>query len=341
MGAGSKQGVRRYIVRDVFGPVQQLTPIPGDLLYDPAGLALRSPDEVFVANRAAHTGNSSISRFALYGSELDFIGTFTGNGVTDCHQLCFDPVSGELFQTNWTTGILSRFVFDGENNPLANGILQMPDNDKQLGVVVRPADRQLFVSDYQKVRRFSHNLDGSYTFIEDFAQDGGALYHFMKIRDDILYLTDFNHGVVLRFTFDDFGAPIYKDSVAAEGAVDMDFSPDGQEMYVTDHRNGGIMRYRYDGETDTWIRHGDKIPTPMLGGIVVTTTVCPLAADLTGDCVVNYEDLMVFADQWLVTGDHDYCVLNANLAGEPCEVTVEDFGIFASQWLMEHTLSFN
>ena len=337
MGAGHKQGVRRYIVRETFGPAQQLTPIPGDLLYDPVGLALRSETELFVSNRAAHTGTSTISRFSLYGSTFEYVETFSGNDATDCVQLCFDPVSGELFQTNFTSGILSRFIFDEAGNPVANGVIQMPDSNKQLGVIVRPADQQLFVSDYQKVRRFARNPDGSYSFIGYFAQNSGALYHFMKFKDDILYLTDFQNNQVLLFTFDGQGVPAIKDTITAESALDMDFSPDGQEMYVTDHRNGGIMRYRYDSEADTWVRQGEKITTPMLGGIVVTTTVCPLIADLTGDCIVNYNDLYEFASQWLVPGDDNYCVMNGNLVGESCLVTLEDFSVFASQWMMEYT----
>ncbi len=339
MGAGSNQGVRRYIVRETFGPAEQLTPIPGSVLYDPAGLALRNPAELFIANRAAHTGKSSIARVSLFGSNFAYIDSFSGNGVTDCHQLNFDPVTGELFQTNWSTGILSRFQFDDSGNPVPNGTILMPDSGKQLGVVVRPADRQLFVSDYTKVRRFMPNPDGSYTYLGAFAENGAALYHFMKFKDDLLYLTNFQHNVVLRFSFDPQGNPVPKDSIVMggnAGPVDLDFSPDGLEMFVTDHRNGGIMRFQYDEISESWIRFGDDIPTPMLGGIVIVPTACPLSADLTGDCIVNLADLRVFATQWLVPGDDYYCMMGGNLIGTQCLVTLEDFAEFASQWLMEH-----
>ncbi|MBN1846193.1 MAG: hypothetical protein JW810_10955 [Sedimentisphaerales bacterium] len=337
MGAGHKQGVRRYIVQDSLGPVQQLTPLPGDLLYDPAGLALRNENDLFVGNRAAHTGNGTISRFTLYGSTFAFRETISGNQLTDCAQPCFDPNTGELFQTNYTGGVLSRFLFDAAGNPVANGVITMPDGGNQLGAIVRPADRQLFVSDYTRVRRFAAQPDGSYSFVGYFAQDGGALYHFMKIKDDLLYLTNFNANQVMRFTFDPLGTPVLKDTVAAENALDVDFSPDGKEMYVTDHRNGGIMRYRYDAETGTWLRHGEKIATPMLAGIVVTPTACSLPADLTGDCRVDLPDLFAFAGQWLVAGDDDYCLLSGNLAGEACWVDLADYVVFASQWLMDYT----
>ena len=117
----------------------------------------------------------------------------------------------------------------------------------------------------------------------------------------------------------------------------MDFSPDGQEMFVSNHRDGGLYRYRYDAENDQWIRFGDLIPTPMLGGVVITPTVCPLLADLTGDCVVDIEDLYAFVGQWMQSVDPYYCTLSANMAGpeEECAVNIEDFAVFASQWMEE------
>lgn len=336
MGAGSKQGVRRYIVRETFGPAEQRTPIPGSLLYDPAALALRSPTELFISNRAAHTGSGSVARVRLFGSSFEYIDTFTGNGLSDCAQSCFDPVTGELFVTNWSSGVLSRFLFDSFGNPVPNGVINMPDSGKQLGAVIRPANRQLFVSDYTKIRRFMPNPDGSYTYLGTFAENGAALYHFMKFKDDLLYLTNFQQSMVMRFSFDAQGNPVFKDWIPADNALDMDFSPDGLEMFVTDHRNGGIMRFKYDEITESWIRFGDDIPTPMLGGIVIVPTACPLSADLTGDCVVNIDDLRVFATQWLVPGDDCYCTMGGNLIGTQCLVTLEDLAEFASQWMMEY-----
>jgi len=335
MVSGGGQGLRRYIAYDTFGAILQLTPIPGNLVDDPAGLAMRNDNELFVGNRAAHSGNGSISRFTLNGSFYQAAGTITGNYVTDCHQLAFDHDNGELFQTNWPTGKLSRFLFDGSGNAIANGYIQMPDGNKMLGVAVRPADRQLFVSDYDYVRRFSRNTDGSYTFIGTFTVQSGELYHFMKFHNDELYLAAFQTNRVLRFSFDAMGNPVFKQAISATGAVDMDFSPDGQEMFVTNHRSGSITRYRYESGTDTWTAFGDPIPTPSLAGIVITPTVCPLQADLTGDCIVNLQDLYAFISQWLQSVDPYYCTLSANMAGpeSECKVNVEDFSIFASQWM--------
>jgi hypothetical protein len=159
----------------------------------------------------------------------------------------------------------------------------------------------------------------------------------MKFRNDELYLSAFQTDRVLRFSFDTQGNPIFKQAISATGALDMAFSPDGQEMFVTNHRNGGITRYRYDTDNDTWVPFGDVIPTPSLGGIVITPTVCPLQADLTGDCIVDIADLYEFLNQWLETIDPYYCTLSANMDGaeEECTVNIEDFAIFASQWMDE------
>lgn len=333
MGSGGGQGVRRYMVFDTFGAIIQLTPIPGAMLNDPSSAALRTPTELFVSNRAAHTGNSSISRFDLSGSFYQAAGTITGNYVTDCHQLAFNPVTGELFQTNFTGGKLSRFLFDESGNAVANGCVQMPDGNKMLGVAVRPADQQLFVSDYDYVRRFTRNPDSSYTFVSNFKVQSGELYHFMKFHNDELYLAAFTTNRVLRFSFDAGGVPALKQTIDSPGALDMDFSPDGQEMFVSNHRVGGLYRYRYNADNDTWVRFGDLIPTPMLGGVVITPTVCPLRGDLSGDCDVDMEDLAIFISQWTQSIDPYYCTLSANLAGEDCTVQLDDFALFAADWM--------
>lgn len=333
MVSGGGQGIRRYLVKDTFGITTQLTPITGELVDDPAGLALRNRKELFVGNRSAHSGGS-IRRFLLEGSVYTPDYTITGNGAGDCHQLVFDPNNGELFQTNRASGQCARFLFDNDGNSIPNGTIAMPDGDYQLGVAVRPTDRQLFVSAYQYVRRFGRNGDGSYTYIDSFAEGSNEGYHFMKFRDDELYLAAFTTNRVLRYSFDASGNPVYKDAVASEGAVDLAFSPDEQEMFVTNHRNGGISRFRYDPDTDSWTQFGDIIETPMLAGIVVTEEVCPYRSDMNGDCDVEYEDVNLLAEQWLDTGDADYCVLTGELADQDCHVTMSDLAYFASEWLM-------
>lgn len=333
MVSGGGQGIRRYYVKDTFGITTQLTPIPGSEVNDPAGLDLRNPQELFVGNRAAHSGNASIRRFLLAGSQYTPDYTITGNQVTDCHQLAFDPNNGELFQTNWTSGVCSRFLFDPNDNPIPNGVVTMPDGYHQLGVAIRPADRQLFVSSYEFIRRFSRNTNGSYQHLGNFGESGGEGYHFMKFHKDELYLGAFHGNRVLRYSFDASGNPVFKESIPSPGAIDMAFSPDGREMFVTDHRNGGITRFRYEPDTDTWTQFGDVIQTPMLGGIVITSEVCPYRSDMNGDCNVEMTDLELFVAQLLASGSLDYCTLTGELANQDCSVTLDDFAYFTSEWL--------
>lgn len=333
MVSGGGQGIRRYVVYETFGQTYTINPIPGTAVNDPAGLALRNDAELFVGNRAAHSGLGTISKFILQGNHFAYDSTLSGNDITDCHQLAFDPVSGELFQTNWTSGKLSRFLFDSSGNAIPNGVVIMPDTKYQLGVAIRPGDQQLFVSDYTLIRRFRRETDGSYTFLGTFSQGSNEMYHSMKFCSDELYIAAFYTNRVLRYRFNLLGEPLFKDAFAAAGAVDLAFSPDQQEMFVTNHRDGGIMRYQYHADTDTWSPYGETIPTPMLGGIVITTTSCPYKADLTGDCQVNLQDLAVFAGQWLDTADPAYCPLSADLAEDDCHVNLADYAFLASQWL--------
>ena len=56
---------------------------------------------------------------------------------------------------------------------------------------------------------------------------------------------------ILRYSFDGAGNPVFKGAVGANGVVDLAFSPDGMEMFATNHRSGGLTRYYYEVDTDT------------------------------------------------------------------------------------------
>lgn len=296
VGSGSAQPIERYLVSDTFGAMTRVSDIPASLTNDPSSVAFRSPLEMFVANRAGHTGNSSISTFTFDPSLLTFTPgpTITGNSVTDAHGLAFNPMDGELFQANWNTGIVSRFKFDAAGNALPNGTITMPDSQRLLGVAIRPADQQLFVSSYQGVRRFRRNTDGSYAYLSTFAV-GQGLVHYMKVRQDELYVCDIASSAVYRFRFDAAGVPVLKDSTSSLHVVDIAFSPDGREMFAANHFEGGIRRYRYTPATDSWASFGDVLATPQLGGIATTYSPChPLAQDFDRDCDVDRDDFLIF-----------------------------------------------
>ena len=60
--------------------------------------------------------------------------------------------------------------------------------------------------------------------------------------------------------------------------------------------------------------------------------LCPLQADLTGDCHVTLADLIVFAQEWLASGDPGNCELDADLSGEDCKVNLYDFSVLKNEW---------
>jgi 6-phosphogluconolactonase (cycloisomerase 2 family) len=271
-GSGGFQPIERFLVAGSNGPMTRISDIPPSVTNDPIALAFDNQYELFVANRAGHSGNGSVSRFTFDGSFGTFQpnGTITGNGLTDPVQIAFNPVDGELFVTNWRGGILSRFRFDAQGNAVPSGTLQMPDGGNQLGVAIRALDQQLFVSSYTAVRRFARQANGSYTHLGDMRLTGGGnLIHFMAFRGDELYVAEYSQGLVHRFGFDAGGNPVAQGTVAVPGAVAIAFSPDRDEMFVARHAVGGFQRFRHDAPTDSWI--ATTLQTgPSAGGIATT-----------------------------------------------------------------------
>jgi 6-phosphogluconolactonase (cycloisomerase 2 family) len=253
-GSGGFQPVERFLVAGTNGALTRISDISPAFTNDPVCPVFDNAYELFVSNRAAHSGNGSISRFTFDTSFGTFNpnGSITGNFVTDPVQMAFNPVDGELFVTNWQGGKLSRFVFDAQRNAVANGTLTMPDGNPQLGVAVRALDQQLFVSHYGAVRRFSRNANGSYTHIGNFTLPGGSAIHFMSFRGDELYVAEYAQGSVHRFRFDAGGNPVANGTVNCSGALAVAFSPDRNEMFVARHSVGGFQRFLYQTATDSW-----------------------------------------------------------------------------------------
>lgn len=270
-GSGGFQPIERYLVAGTGGALTRISDIPPAVTNDPAALAFDNQYELFVSNRAAHSGNGSVSRFVFDTAFGVFTpnGTITGNGLVDCVQPAFDPVTGELFVTNWNSRQVSRFTFDANRNAVANGTLAMPDTSNQLGIAIRALDQQLFVSSYTFVRRFARNPNGSYTFLGNLTIPGASLIHFMAFRGDELYVAEYNAGRVHRFLFDGSGNPVANGFVAVPNAIGVAFSPDRNEMFVARHNIGGMQRLIYAPGTDTWTPTTLQA-TPSLGGIATT-----------------------------------------------------------------------
>jgi len=326
-GSGGGQPVERYRIEGTGGDITRLSDIEGTLVDDPVAVIFRTPVQLLVSNRSAHSGNSTISTFIFDPDYLTYTPgpVISGNGLTDAVQMALDPVTGELFVTNWTGGVVSRFLFDESGNAVPNGTLTLNDSDAQLGIAIREANQDLFISDYNYIRHFRHQPDGSYVRAADINIPGETLIHFMCFRGDELYVCGFSTGMVYRFLFDDNGDPLPNGTVVSPDALGVAFSPDGQEMLVSHHLNGAIARYLYDEATDTW-QYFEEIETPSLAGIA-TMLMC--IGDLDQDLDVDQSDLGILlsaygnnADGDLdgdgVTGQSDLGLLLASY-GSDCE----------------------
>lgn len=314
VGAGQFQPIERYYIPETGGAEARLSDIPPALTDDPVGVAFRSSLLLFVGNRSGHSGDGSVSTFAFDPNYGDFapLETITGNSLTDVAQIAFNPVDGELFATNFASGLMSRFVFAADGTAIPHGTLAMPDGERQLGVAIRRADQQLLVSSYDEVRRFNREPDGSYTYLNSFTVPGATLIHFMKFRGDELYVCDIATNGVYRFVFDGDGAPQPNGSVSTPSPIDVAFSPDGQEMYVASHLHGGVSRFLYDNDGDAW-SYVTTISTPSLGGIA-TTSLQPCFADLNDDRQVDLTDLAIILSHFGTTGGAPYS--QGNLDGD-------------------------
>lgn len=269
--SGGGQPVERFLAAGTNGALTRLSDIPGSLLNDPASVVFDNNLRLFIGNRAAHSGNGTISMFTFDPGFGTFMPapTISGNDLTDVHGMAFNPVDGELFAANWSSGRLSRFRFDPAGNPIANGHVQMPDGDNQLGVAVRAVDQQLFVSHYSFVRRFARGPGGSYSHIGNFTIPGAGGIHYLKMLLDELFVCDISTNAVYRFTFDAGGNPIANGSISVASPIDVAFSPDRREMFVSRHHAGGFARFLFDPQTNTW--NPTTVQTGPQGGGIATS----------------------------------------------------------------------
>jgi hypothetical protein len=80
-------------------------------------------------------------------------------------------------------------------------------------------------------------------------------------------------------------------------------------------------------------------------GIVITASIqrtvtiankCSLIADFSGDCKVDYVDLVMMCDSWLYSGDPGNCQLTYDIAGNDCLINFKDFAVLAQEWFMNN-----
>lgn len=261
------KSVLRYDVAGTFGTATPLTDIPVTDVYDPASPAFRTGSELFVGNRLGNQGPGSVSRFILHpDNTFTKIGEITGNGMSRVHQICFNPVTGELFVANRDDGI-SRFIFDSSGNAIPHG--NHPIGITRGVMIGRDGETMYVTRASNVIDRYRLNANGSITFLSSLTPPGASSLHFMRVRfDGELYAADIWADRVYRYRFDALNNPIYVGSVSSPSPIDVTFSPDGQEMFVSSHFAGGITRYTYNSGSDSWTSFA-VLPTISLGGIAV------------------------------------------------------------------------
>lgn len=247
----------------------QDTGIISDAVSDPAGLGFRATaHEVFVGNRHGNTRNSSISRFLYDFSTRQLIpnGEVTGNGLFGVHQIAFNPVTSEMFAANVNGGV-SRFTFDAQDNPVANGLI---GNGSTRGVAVSPDGKRLFVTMgiNSTIRQFDLATGTELPSINVPSGVGGL--HYMKILKRVLYVAGFYDNRVYRYRLNSSNDLSLLDHLDVNDPLGLDFSPDGNEMFVTGHESSSLLyRFRWNPNSQSWNQSNTLDAGSSLGDIIV------------------------------------------------------------------------
>lgn len=288
------QDIPRFSFADTGAAPLTLASIPASQLSDPAGIAFRNASEFFVGNRHGNVlGQGSVKRFTLSADGLTVTpgATLTAPGMIGVHEVAFSPTSGELFAACVNNGIY-RFQFDGSGNATANG--SFAGGVPMRGVAVHPSGRYIYATSASSIIRvFRIELDNSITTLPNVPVAGASNLHFFAVHPDgsQLYVGDINTSRVYRFRMGSGGDLIPLGSTSSPAAIDQAFSPDGTEMFVGNHFGGGISRYRFDPDTNTWNASG-FIATPSMGAFAIyTPTATPCSPDFNGDGNLDPDDL--------------------------------------------------
>jgi hypothetical protein len=272
--------VLAFTVAGNGAPLVPATGIDKSALADPACLAFRAASsEVFVGNRhgvnAADGVPGSISRF-IYdraAGTLTANGTITGNNLSAVDQIAFNPMTGEMFVADFnypTSGpSISRFTFDATGNAVANGTL----GSGPTGGVAFAADGvRLYATSGGQASSIIRQFDlsnGGAPLVDVTIADAPRLFN-MAVRNDVLYVAAVDVNKVYRLAIGASDDLTLKDSVTADGALSVAFSPDGNEMFTAAHLTSEFIdRFSYNATDDSWTSTTKLLTTSSLGGILV------------------------------------------------------------------------
>jgi 6-phosphogluconolactonase (cycloisomerase 2 family) len=264
----SWQPVARFGFADSGAAPTTLDQIPATDVFDPASAVFRTATDLFVGNRHGNVlGQGSISRFTVSVDGLDatFVQNFTAPNMVGVHELAISPTTGELFAATVFDGVF-RFTFDGSGQPVYNG--RFAQGVAMRGILVHPNGRYIYTTSASSVIHVYHiENDNSVTAQPDIPVAGASNLHFFCLGPSgtELYVADINANKVFRFGILPGGALVPKPSIDSSGPIDVAFSADGEEMFAGNHLQGGITRYAYNQQNDTWAQSG-TITTPSMGG---------------------------------------------------------------------------
>lgn len=302
------QDVWRFKIHGTGNAATQLTTIPKGEVHDPATIIFRTPTELLVSNRHGNTlGLGSISRFRLDSAGgYTYIDNFTVTGLEGAHGMSFNPKNGELFVCSFV-GNIYRFVFAGDT-PVSNGFISTGPIE---GILVNPAGNRIFATNWgTSLRQFQINPDNSINEIGSVpVPDAGVLHYIRMGPNDDMYVADHDADRVHHFVFNQNGEAVYDGFVNVPHALDIAFSPDGQEMFVSSYDSEGdptmgVYRFIYQSSTDSW-NITDFIDVPRPAGLATTAiyeggtlakftfeTLPPGDTDPNGSGDIIYHDIL-------------------------------------------------
>lgn len=329
------KSVTRWSLTGAGGSLVSLSSIPDGQVHDPIGVAFRTPTDLFISNRAGNGFQAgTISRFTLTdgGATATKIDEFGQTGLVGPHEICFNPITRELFCGAVNDGIW-RWKFDTNGAVSANG--SFARGRAWRGVCVEPSGTYLYATAFSgTVYRFQLNGDSAPTEMAAQNIPGASSLHFFSLGpvQGEIYACDYGSSKVYRLQTHADGSFTVLQSINSTQAIDCAFSPDGHEMYVARHNSGGIDRFSFNSGTNSWTFVKTE-STPSMGCIAAyVPAACP--ADLTGEGFVDDSDFVVFVSAYNILDCADPtmpigCPSDFNLDGL---VDDADFVIFVAAY---------
>lgn len=285
------QPTLRLRIAGTFGTVSSLPSLPTTEVFDPAGVAFRSANDLFIGNRHGNIlGQGSLSRFTLSpdGATATYVSNFTYPGMIGVHEMAYNPEIDEMLVTAVSNGVF-RFGFDGSGQLQFRG--HFMQSQPARGVAIHPNGQFAYITQASnRIRVFRLNSDGSVTELASVFPAGASNLHFFQLSPDgrHVYAADIGSSTVYRLRISTFGEMTLDQTTTSAAAIDVAFSPDGREMYAGNHFQGGISRFSYDSGTDSWAPAG-SISTPSMGGFGIYNAP-PCIADFNNDGFVDFFD---------------------------------------------------